>query len=120
MSPFQARAKRNLRRKVWKRSDKKCFYCGKELVFSGVKKSNKMTIEHLIPKSQGGTNALKNCVAACLECNHKRGNKKIKDFIEPPPPLKKEPPKCKCEQPRLVLNAKRECICIFCQGVRER
>jgi hypothetical protein len=35
------------------------------------------TIEHLIPRSQGGTNAYENTVAACYGCNQKRGDRRL-------------------------------------------
>ena len=39
------------------------------------------TIEHVIPKSAGGTNALANSVAACLFCNLYRANQPIEYAI---------------------------------------
>jgi len=46
-----------------------CAYCGDE--FS----SSQLTIDHVIPKSRGGTNQWTNCVTACRTCNHKKGNR---------------------------------------------
>ncbi|WP_420800307.1 HNH endonuclease [Myxacorys almedinensis] len=34
----------------------------------------KLTIEHLKPKSRGGSNLLENLRLACLPCHHSRGN----------------------------------------------
>lgn len=34
-----------------------------------------MTIDHVIPKSKGGTNRLKNLVPSCCECNIKKSDK---------------------------------------------
>lgn len=44
-----------------------CMYCGK--------KYNKLTIDHVMPQSQGGKSSFENCVAACKSCNHKKGNR---------------------------------------------
>lgn len=52
------------------------------MVFKGKQNGKFMTVEHLTPKSQGGTNTLENCVAACNQCNKARGTMKIKDFID--------------------------------------
>lgn len=76
------RQKREIRKKVWEKCDKKCFYCRVEMVFKGRQNGKFMTMEHLIPKSQGGTLAEDNVVAACKACNEARGTMKIKDFVE--------------------------------------
>lgn len=34
-----------------------------------------MTIDHVLPKSKGGTNDLENLVPCCNRCNTKKGNK---------------------------------------------
>lgn len=52
------------------------------MVFKGRQNGKFMTMEHLIPKSQGGTLAEDNVVAACKACNEARGTMKIKDFVE--------------------------------------
>jgi CRISPR/Cas system Type II protein with McrA/HNH and RuvC-like nuclease domain len=46
-----------------------CAYCGDE--FS----SSQLTIDHVHPKSRGGTNQWTNCVTACRSCNHRKGNR---------------------------------------------
>lgn len=52
---------------VWDKSDGRCHYCRVEL-----HPFRTFTIDHLIPKNCGGTNALENLVAACPTCNHAR------------------------------------------------
>jgi 5-methylcytosine-specific restriction endonuclease McrA len=44
-----------------------CQYCGR--------KSKKLTIDHVIPVSRGGKSCFENCVAACPQCNAKKGNR---------------------------------------------
>lgn len=44
----------------------KCAYCGS--------KSRGLTIDHIVPVSRGGKSNFENCVAACKECNSKKGN----------------------------------------------
>jgi 5-methylcytosine-specific restriction endonuclease McrA len=46
-----------------------CQYCKTKLV------RNKCTIDHVIPKDQGGKNGWKNCVTACFRCNNKKANR---------------------------------------------
>lgn len=43
-----------------------CQYCGSH---------DKLTIDHVVPVSRGGKSTFENCVAACQECNAKKGNK---------------------------------------------
>jgi len=45
----------------------RCAYCGA--------KKNRLTIDHIIPTSRGGKSTFENCVAACKECNSKKGRK---------------------------------------------
>ncbi len=47
-----------------------CAYCGKPLY-----SPEETTIDHIIPKSRGGSNHFRNLIPACLPCNRERGNK---------------------------------------------
>jgi len=49
----------------------RCAYCGKPKRY--------LTIDHVIPKSRGGTTSFKNCVASCRPCNYKKGNRTPKE-----------------------------------------
>ncbi|MGP1384351.1 MAG: HNH endonuclease [Thainema sp.] len=39
----------------------------------------KLTLDHLVPRSKGGSNSLENLRLSCLECNRSRG-----DSLYPP------------------------------------
>lgn len=54
---------------------RKCCYCGKENI--------PLEIEHIIPKSRGGTNRIDNLCLACHECNQKKGNMTAEEFGYP-------------------------------------
>ncbi|MBW1850684.1 MAG: HNH endonuclease [Deltaproteobacteria bacterium] len=45
----------------------KCAYCGTQ--------REKLTIDHIIPKSRGGTTNFDNCVSSCKPCNNSKGGK---------------------------------------------
>jgi hypothetical protein len=45
-----------------------CWWCGKSISI------DMLTIEHLRPKSRGGSNSLENLRLASLTCNRSRGN----------------------------------------------
>lgn len=57
------------RNAVFKRDNFYCQFCGIQLT------PNKITIDHIIPKSRGGQTSFENCVAACHECNKKKGSR---------------------------------------------
>ena len=51
---------------IIRRDNYHCQYCGS--------KSHDLTIDHIIPKSRGGTESWDNLVAACTKCNNKKGS----------------------------------------------
>lgn len=55
--------KKTLRFKVFERDEFTCQYCGK--------KPPKVVLEvdHIYPKSKGGTDDILNLITACLDCN---------------------------------------------------
>lgn len=57
----------------------KCCYCGVHMSVE-CKSKNSVTLEHVIPKSQGGTDNPDNLVAACNRCNTRRGTMSWKKF----------------------------------------
>ncbi len=57
-----------------KRDNYTCQYCGKK------DKGGKMTIDHINPRSRGGTTHWRNCVIACGPCNKRKGSRTLKDI----------------------------------------
>jgi 5-methylcytosine-specific restriction endonuclease McrA len=57
------------RRNLFKRDNMTCQYCGAR------PGSQELTIEHVIPRAQGGTSTWENCVLACVECNRKKADR---------------------------------------------
>lgn len=57
------------RRNIFSRDHNRCQYCGK--VFP----VRELTIDHVIPRVQGGGNSWRNLVCACLECNTRKGGR---------------------------------------------
>ena len=57
------------RKGIVKRDKSTCLYCGKKLSAAEV------TIDHVVPKSIGGTTSFTNCVVCCGPCNNKKANK---------------------------------------------
>jgi len=52
--------------------NRRCIYCGKEHVA--------LEIEHIIPKSRGGSNRIDNLGIACHECNQRKDNMTAEEF----------------------------------------
>lgn len=55
------------KRNVLVRDGFKCAYCG----IAG----ERLTIDHIVPKSRGGKTDFENCVASCKPCNNKKGRR---------------------------------------------
>lgn len=60
----------------WKRE---CAYCGA--------KDTPLAVEHIIPRSKGGSNRVSNLTLACVPCNQAKGNLDIRDFLSGKPDL---------------------------------
>ncbi|MCL4256058.1 MAG: HNH endonuclease, partial [Anaerolineae bacterium] len=54
---------------------RKCVYCNAKNV--------PLEIEHIIPKSRGGSNRVSNLTLACQSCNQTKGNKTAQEFGHP-------------------------------------
>ena len=55
--------------------NRRCAYCGKKGV--------PLEIEHIIPKSRGGSDRVSNLTIACHECNQSKGNQTAEEFGYP-------------------------------------
>ena len=73
----------------WNRT---CAYCGA--------KDTKLEIEHIQPRSKGGSNRVSNLCLACIPCNQNKGSQDIKDFLKGKPDLLK----------RVLAQAKRPLV----------
>lgn len=56
-----------------------CIYCGTHA------SKAKMEIEHVVPKSKGGTDSLNNLVLSCHACNQAKGNQDIQTYLKGKP-----------------------------------
>jgi 5-methylcytosine-specific restriction endonuclease McrA len=57
------------RRNLFKRDHYTCQYCG---VQPGVEE---LTLDHVVPRSQGGASTWDNCVLACVACNARKADR---------------------------------------------
>jgi 5-methylcytosine-specific restriction endonuclease McrA len=70
------------RRNIYRRDDYTCQYCGAR------PGSELLSIDHILPRSRGGTSTWDNCVIACLKCNMKKANRTVEQagmsLLRPP------------------------------------
>ena len=59
---------------IYAKNNGKCAICGKPVMYK------KMTIDHIVPISQGGTNDFGNLQLACHSCNRLKNNFMEEDF----------------------------------------
>ena len=55
------------KRNVFVRDGFRCAYCGDH--------RDRLSIDHIVPRSRGGQTTFENCVAACKACNLKKGGR---------------------------------------------
>lgn len=55
---------------------RRCAYCGATDV--------RLEIDHIFSKNSGGTNAVSNLTICCRQCNEKKGNKLLREFVKDP------------------------------------
>ncbi len=54
------------RRNILRRDRYRCQYCAS---------TDKLTLDHVVPRSQGGKDSWENLVTACMPCNNRKGNR---------------------------------------------
>lgn len=68
------------RKNLYIRDQNECQYCAKPF------ENEKLTIDHVVPKSLGGGTSWTNCVASCKKCNGAKGSKLMRPIREPVKP----------------------------------
>jgi 5-methylcytosine-specific restriction endonuclease McrA len=61
------------RRNIFARDNNQCQYCGKKFPTS------ELSLDHVLPRSQGGTSIWENIVCACVSCNVRKGGRTPKE-----------------------------------------
>jgi 5-methylcytosine-specific restriction endonuclease McrA len=55
------------RREIFRRDNYTCQYCGH--------RSSTLTVDHVVPRHRGGAHSWENLVAACPQCNRRKGGR---------------------------------------------
>jgi 5-methylcytosine-specific restriction endonuclease McrA len=59
------------RRNIFERDENCCQYCGRKYDRSD------LTLDHVVPRSRGGTSTWTNIVLACVKCNMRKGDRLV-------------------------------------------
>jgi 5-methylcytosine-specific restriction endonuclease McrA len=78
--PRDAHSRKITRRAIFARDRWTCQYCGNE--------RGTLTVDHVIPRSQGGKSAWDNIVTCCAPCNRRKGDR---EPVQANMPLKRKP-----------------------------
>ena len=77
------------RRNIYARDHNRCQYCGQKFPTS------ELSLDHVVPRSQGGGNSWENLVCCCVRCNAAKGGRTPKqakmDLIRPPKRPRRNP-----------------------------
>lgn len=68
---------------VYKKTNGRCWYCGKKLVITKDIHSynpDGFSVDHITPKSKGGRNNIENTVPCCRNCNVVKNKKDLEHF----------------------------------------
>lgn len=66
-----------LYKKLWiSGGENHCFYC------NDIIPRKRRSLDHLIPKSMGGTWDIENIVLCCWECNHAKADMTLAEFVD--------------------------------------
>jgi 5-methylcytosine-specific restriction endonuclease McrA len=57
------------KREILRRDGYRCQYCGRE--------SSQLTLDHIVPRYRGGEHSWENLVAACPQCNRRKGGREL-------------------------------------------
>lgn len=67
----------NAREYLLEKWGRACAYCGQRDI--------PLQVEHIEPKSKGGTDRISNLTLACAPCNQRKGNRTVQDFLKRKP-----------------------------------
>uniref|UniRef100_A0A6M3MCH7 Putative homing endonuclease n=1 Tax=viral metagenome TaxID=1070528 RepID=A0A6M3MCH7_9ZZZZ len=67
--------RREKRLAIYLRDGMACCYCG-----AAVEDGASLTLDHLKPRSKGGSHEASNLVTCCLKCNSSRGDRPVRTF----------------------------------------
>lgn len=77
--PSRSRRKREL---WYSLGQRRCHCCGVQMTWDNKNTDRSATVDHLVPRSQGGTFHYANILILCYKCNYKRGDTHWPTFVK--------------------------------------
>lgn len=59
------------KREILRRDEYRCQYCGRQIA--------NLTVDHVVPRHRGGQHRWENLVAACPQCNRRKGGRTLEE-----------------------------------------
>ena len=59
------------KKEIFRRDDYTCQYCGQQ--------TKDLTVDHVVPRHNGGQHSWENLVSACPQCNHRKGGRTLQE-----------------------------------------
>ena len=84
---IKATKKNLLRYRLWKESNKSCFYCEQPIGFTSFANELEEEREHILPKSLHYDDSFANQVCSCRKCNSDKGGRTALDYMRTTPYL---------------------------------
>jgi 5-methylcytosine-specific restriction endonuclease McrA len=63
---------------IYMRDEFKCVYCRRSLIHTACPFD--LTLDHLVPRAQGGDHSVKNLATACRSCNSRKGARSWREW----------------------------------------
>ena len=79
-STWREKIKDSVKKIIFEKDEYICQYCGIWCYESYIQNKKSLTIDHLIPFSENGSNEIDNLITCCRECNLIKHNKRFKTF----------------------------------------
>ena len=76
LSKYDEVYRRNVRfttKALYRRDGFTCQYCDKKFA------EGDLSVDHVVPRAQGGKTSWENCVTACMGCNNRKADKSLKE-----------------------------------------
>lgn len=77
---MKAKTRRNFLVKKFGLGQRRCGFCCIQLNFASGQ-SNSVSVDHIIPKSKGGTSGQVNSFMVCARCNSERGDTNFMEWV---------------------------------------
>jgi len=76
VAKYKTIKKERIKKYLLKKDGYRCFYCRKKFAYKD------LIVEHIVPRSRGGSGNINNTVLACNFCNSSKCNQLIEEWLD--------------------------------------